>query len=262
MEDLGQFAPVAELDRLAEALGDPTRRAIYRFVAQSLRPVTAGDVGAEFGIHRTVARAHLERLVDGGLLSATFQHRAEGGRPPKIYVRGDNRIELQFPARQYQALAEVLLRTLERFGDAGPVLAEQEGLAFGRQLAGEVADLSLDERLAVLRGAGADPEVSADGDTVTLRLRNCLYRELSTSRPDLVCALDRAVVRGLFAAGERPYRLIDATRRTSEDDVCNLVFLAAEDRTLPTGDPAAVCADDQSISAASTAATAPEGGAQ
>jgi predicted ArsR family transcriptional regulator len=234
MEDPAHFAPAAELDRLAEALGDPTRRAIYRFVSQAAHPQTAGDIGTEFGIHRTVARAHLERLVHGGLLSADFLHRAEGGRPPKIYARGAQRVELQLPARQYMALAEVLLRTLERFGDAGPVLAEQEGWAFGRQLAGDATDPSLDARLAVLRSAGAEPEISADGDTVTLRLRNCLYRELSTGRPELVCALDRAVVEGLFSAGERPYRLVEATRRTTGDDVCRLVFTAPGEHTIPT----------------------------
>jgi predicted ArsR family transcriptional regulator len=258
MDDPAHFAPAAELDRLAEALGDPTRRSIYRFVAQAPRPLTAADVGAEFGIHRTVARAHLERLVDGGLLSADFLRRAEGGRPPKIYVRSDRRLELQLPARQYMALAEVLLRTLERFGEAGPVLVEREGMAFGRHLAETAPDLSLDTRVAVLRAAGAEPEVSSEGDIVTLRLGNCLYRELSGERPDLVCALDRAVVQGLLSAGDHHYRLVDATRRTAEHDVCSLVFLAAGDHPISTGDQTA-CADDQSIS---TAATAHEGGAQ
>lgn len=235
MNDPSQFAPPAEMDRVAEALADPTRRGIYRFVAQAAHPVTASDIAAEFDIHRTVARAHLERLVDGGLLAAAFRHRAEGGRPPKVYTRSQERLELQLPARQYMALAEVLLRTLERFGDAGPVLADQEGLAFGRQLAGKAADMSLEARLAVLRGAGAEPEMSTDGDEVTVRLRNCLYRELSTARPDLVCALDRAVVKGLFSAGERPYQLVDAVRRTADDDVCRLVFRAVDDHTREEG---------------------------
>ena len=258
MDDLSQFAPAAELDLLAEALGDPTRRAIFRFVVQAEHPLTAGEIGAEFGVHRTVARAHLERLVESGLLAAEFLHRPEGGRPPKIYHRSDRRLDVQLPARQYMALAELLLRTLERFGDAGPVLAEQEGLAFGRRLAAEATDGSVEARMAVLRGAGAEPEFSTDGSTMTLRLHNCLFRELSTERPDLVCALDRAVVEGLLSAGEQPYRLVDAIRRTADHDVCSLVVRAADDHTISTADLTA-CEDTQTIS---TAAKAHEEGAR
>src|SRR5665648_224072 len=128
----------SQLDVLADALGDPTRRGIFKYVAESAEPVTAADVGATFGVHRTVARAHLERLSDTGLLVSDFLHRPEGGRPPKVYRRSSTRLDLQEPVRQYQMLAELLLHTLERFGDAGEVLVSEIGRDFGRQLGSTV----------------------------------------------------------------------------------------------------------------------------
>ena len=45
--------------KLADAFGDPTRRAILRHVLDAETPLSASEVGEVFGVHRTVARAHL-----------------------------------------------------------------------------------------------------------------------------------------------------------------------------------------------------------
>ncbi|MHB1343430.1 MAG: helix-turn-helix transcriptional regulator [Thermoleophilia bacterium] len=219
----------AQLDLLADALGDPTRRAIFKYVAEAEMPVTAADVGATFGVHRTVARAHLEKLLETGLLVTDFLHKPEGGRPPKVYSRSETRLDLQEPVRQYQVLAELLLHTLERFGDAGEVLVREIGQDFGRQLATSTdgAD-DLTERLAPLTRAGADMRVEVDGDRVTVHTGNCLFREVATRRPRLVCLLDQAIVTGLLSSDERPYVLSTSQRRGEGHDVCSLVFEAGE----------------------------------
>jgi len=219
----------AQLDLLADALGDPTRRAIFKYVAEAETPVTAADVGATFGVHRTVARAHLEKLLETGLLVTDFLHKPEGGRPPKVYSRSETRLDLQEPVRQYQVLAELLLHTLERFGDAGEVLVREIGHDFGRQLAASTdgAD-DPTERLAPLTRAGADMRVEVDGDRVTVHTGNCLFREVATRRPRLVCLLDQAIVTGLLSSVERPYVLSTSQRRGEGHDVCSLVFEAVE----------------------------------
>lgn len=219
----------SQLDLLADALGDPTRRAIFKYVAETDRPVTAADVGATFGVHRTVARAHLEKLTDTGLLVTDFLHKPEGGRPPKVYSRSEKRLNLQEPVRQYQVLSELLLHTLERFGDAAEIIVRDIGADFGRQLATSVSDdADLGGRLAPLAEAGAQLHYEVNGDTVELRTGNCLFREVATRRPRLVCLLDQAIVTGLLSGGAQPYELVDTNRRTTSDDVCTLVFKAAE----------------------------------
>lgn len=219
----------AQLDLLADALGDPTRRAIFKYVAEADEAVTAADVGATFGVHRTVARAHLEKLLETGLLVSDFLHKPEGGRPPKVYSRSDTRLDLQEPVRQYQVLAELLLYTLERFGDAGEVLIREIGRDFGRQLATSTEDTEdIAQRLAPLSQAGAEMRVEVDGDRVTVRTGNCLFREVATRRPRLVCLLDQAIVTGLLSTGDRPYELSTSRRRSEGDDTCALVFEAVE----------------------------------
>jgi predicted ArsR family transcriptional regulator len=216
----------SQLDVLADALGDPTRRGIFRYVADSAEAVTAADVGATFGVHRTVARAHLEKLTDTGLLVSDFLHRAEGGRPPKVYRRSDTRLDLQEPVRQYQMLAELLLNTLERFGEAGEVLVGEIGRDFGRQLASTAPNHgSVEELLAPLSQAGADIRFEVETDRVTVHTGNCLFREVATQQPRLVCLLDKAIVAGLLSSGDRPFTLSEHKRR-GEHDVCTLVFEA------------------------------------
>jgi predicted ArsR family transcriptional regulator len=216
----------SQLDVLADALGDPTRRGIFKYVADSSEPVTAADVGATFGVHRTVARAHLEKLTDTGLLVSDFLHRAEGGRPPKVYRRSDTRLDLQEPVRQYQMLAELLLNTLERFGEAGELLMGEIGRDFGRQLASTApARGSVEELLSPLAQAGADIRFEAEADRVTVHTGNCLFWEIATRQPRLVCLLDKAIVTGLLSSGDRPFSLAEHTRR-GEHDACTLVFEA------------------------------------
>ncbi|MCL5942284.1 MAG: helix-turn-helix domain-containing protein [Actinobacteria bacterium] len=217
-------SPAAQLDLLADALGDPTRRAIFKYVAEAAEPVTAADVGLTFGIHRTVARAHLERLVETGLLQADFRHRPEGGRPPKVYSRSEQRLDLQLPVRQYEMLAELLLSTLEHFGDAAQVITEQVGFAFGRRLAALRPAVPGDSPVAALLEAGAELTLERHGDRVRVEVRECLFREVATRRPRLVCTLDRAVLRGLLSSTEGEVVLYEASRRNEHHDVCSLVY--------------------------------------
>jgi predicted ArsR family transcriptional regulator len=221
-------SPIEELERLADALGDPTRRSIFLLVRESKRALTAAEVAQEVGLHRTVARGHLERLVEAGLVSASYLHRGEGGRPPKVYSGSERRVDLQLPARQYELLAELLLETLEKFGEAAEVLARDVGFAFGRRLAeeGGGAGPAPLAGLALLERAGATIEALEENGRLHLRLEDCLFREVSTRRPGLVCSLDRALMEGVLSAGPTRYSLGDVRRRCADDDSCDLTFVA------------------------------------
>ena len=219
-------APATQLDVLADALGDPTRRAIFVHIAQAPVPLTALDVGEAFGVHRTVARAHLERLVQFGLLDSDFRHRSEGGRPPKVYSRSRQRLSLELPARQYEVLSELLLGTLEQFGPAADLLVETVGLAYGRSLSEAVTGEGVEARLEPLRRLGSMMEVTEGDDGVHVNVATCLFRELSQRNPSLVCALDRAIIAGLLSRGDESYTITQALRRDESVDVCRLTFVA------------------------------------
>ncbi len=127
------------LDTLAEALGDRTRRDIYTHISEAEHPLTASEVGEAFGVHRTVARSHLERLVNAGLLEAAAARRPGGGRPPQGYARSARRRGIQHPERHNEMLADLLLSTLRSFGEAAPIVAERVGFDYGRRLHAEAS---------------------------------------------------------------------------------------------------------------------------
>src|SRR5205814_1235467 len=58
-------------------LGDPLRRALYRYVAERGVPVSRDDAAATVGISRPLAAYHLDRLVDDGLLEPRYRRRGD-----------------------------------------------------------------------------------------------------------------------------------------------------------------------------------------
>jgi predicted ArsR family transcriptional regulator len=190
-------------------LGDPTRRALYRYVAERGVPVSRDDAAMAAGISRPLAAYHLDKLVDDGLLEPRY-HRRSGrrgpgaGRPAKHYVRADRRLELSLPARDYAALAELLAGAVEadRTGAAKTAL-DRAAAALGAELGIEAAsrtatDGDPDQVLAPLRqalaGRGYEPYDDADG---TIRLRNCPFDRIAAHHRQLVCGANHALLQAL-----------------------------------------------------------------
>jgi predicted ArsR family transcriptional regulator len=196
--------PVAATLADAEALGllaDPTRRRLYGLVASCSRPVSRRDAAEAAGIERALAAYHLDKLVELGLLEATYQRPPEragpgAGRPPKVYRRAQRDFTATTPARDYTLLADVLLEAASH-GDAKTQAAiERAARDVGCELgaAAHARTASLED---VLRERGYEPAGAAEGRL--LRLGNCPFDRLAARRPELVCALNLALVQGLLA---------------------------------------------------------------
>jgi predicted ArsR family transcriptional regulator len=196
------------LSQLADVFGDPTRRNIYRHLRTCETPQSASEVAAVFGLHRTVARAHLEKLGDVGLVTTSTRRRAGGGRPAKIYAVADSRLEIMLPPRRYERLARLLLGlvhdTLDH--DVAVDSAGALGRAWGEQTAEEFAgDGRRPARLSPaglvewmdFSGYGATLSANGGGTTV-IEIHNCVYRELAEEYPEVVCALDRGMLCGML----------------------------------------------------------------
>src|SRR5918996_1882419 len=180
-------------------LGDPVRRALYRYVAERGVPVSRDDAAQAAGISRPLAAYHLDKLVDDGLLAARYQRRSGrqgpgAGRPAKHYVRADRQIELSLPARDYAALAELLARAVEADPSGAAKAALQRAAAtLGAEIAAEAAGRAEaggdpDQALAAVRRAldarGYEPYDEPDG---TIRLRNCPFDRIAAQHRELVC---------------------------------------------------------------------------
>ena len=224
------------LASMGDAFGDPTRRALYRLVAEAADPLSAGEAAELVGVHRTVARAHLQRLAEIGLLQVRSRRGARGGRPAKVYVVAPEPLVAALPPRRYERLAALLVSALKRStsDEAEAVAAAGAvGWQFGRE---EVGRLSVagtagwDESGGQLRLTAPVAQrwlddngyraTVLDASSVDICLRNCVFRELAAAEPLLVCALDRGILRGLFAVPESAVTLMSSI--AAGDDCCRL----------------------------------------
>jgi predicted ArsR family transcriptional regulator len=213
------------------ALGSASRVAILRLVRDTesgrVAGLTAGEVAGRTRLHFSTVRAHLDRLVEAGLL---IKARASGGAPGRPAWRYRAAAPEPAPA-PYRALAAALLENLATTGGGAPA-AVQAGEVWGRQLAvtGPAADAPpatgapdpVATVLSVLAGLGFDPDrqptatprPDATGlgthrgthrGTATgaeVHLRTCPFLELVGQHPDVMCGLHAGVIRGaLHAAG-------------------------------------------------------------
>lgn len=183
------------------ALADPTRRLLYDRVVAADEPVTRDHVSAASGFERSVVGYHLDKLVDAGLLTATYARPAGrtgpgAGRPAKWYERADDEISVTLPPRAYQLVAEVLARTLEATDASAELRGHLERVAaeLGRELAPSPTDADKSsDILECLSACGFEP---AESDGV-IRLRNCPFDPLARAHTELVCGMNRALLAGL-----------------------------------------------------------------
>src|SRR5512142_2458289 len=125
------------MDRL-DGIGEPELRAALLWVRGSDAPVSADDAALALEVHRSVARARLERLASAGLLETRFARRSGrsgpgAGRPAKLYSAAPESHILEFPPRHLAAIVARLL-------DEVPAQRREEALRragedFGRELA-------------------------------------------------------------------------------------------------------------------------------
>lgn len=188
----------AQLARVC-SLGDRTRRGLYAFVVDQQVPVTRDTVANALDIERSLAAYHLDRLVEHGLLVATFARPGGrggpgAGRPAKHYHRADTEVEVSVPARDYRLVADLLATAIEADPD-GAVRGAVEAAAdaVGRRMAAAGVDEELTD---VLERHGYEPYPDRDA----VRLRNCPFHLVAREHVDLVCGMNLAIMQGLVDA--------------------------------------------------------------
>jgi predicted ArsR family transcriptional regulator len=188
------------------SLDDPLRRRLYEVVTSQPGPVSRDEAASAAGIGRALAVYHLDKLVESGLLTASYQ-RPPGrsgpgaGRPAKMYARSDREFAVTVPPREYELAARLLVQAVEadpsdrsRTALAGAArrLGTELGSAF-RPAAGE-GDAAARDVKGVLTQQGYEPCCGADG---VIRLRNCPFHQLAEQHRELVCGMNLALVEGL-----------------------------------------------------------------
>src|SRR5579859_5431142 len=135
-------SPSAESQLAATALlAEPVRRSLYLFVVRQADAVSRDQAAEGVGIERSLAAFHLDKLVEGGLLEATYRrlHGRTGpgaGRPSKLYRRSAVEIDVNVPERRYQLLAQLLAGAVGSSDEAATALgaaARQLGESLGTE---------------------------------------------------------------------------------------------------------------------------------
>src|ERR1700758_5680515 len=100
------------------SLDDPVRRRLYEVGGGRPEPVGRDEAAAATGIGRALAVYHLDKLVESGLLIATYARPAGRtgpgpGRPAKLYARSDREFAVTVPPREYELAARLLVQAVE-----------------------------------------------------------------------------------------------------------------------------------------------------
>ena len=194
----------------AASLDEPVRRALYFYIGRQAGEVGRDQAARALRISRALAAFHLDKLVEAGLLEASFR-RLTGrggpgaGRPSKLYRRSAESIELSVPERRYELAADLLAQAA---GSGSSSAAEGlRGVARerGRRIAAEAraragSRASSERALAIvmdlLRESGYEPERDRQSGIV---LRNCPFDALARAHRNLVCGMNQALIEGVVA---------------------------------------------------------------
>jgi len=227
--------PATDLERQIAAialLDEPIRRGLYLYVAERRSEVGRDEAARALRISRALAAFHLDKLVQQGLLDASYRRltarRGPGaGRPSKLYHRSARQLDLTLPERRYELAGRVLARALTAMTPAARGALERAARAEGRRLGADArhraavkagTDRLFANTLAVLTECGYEP-ARVNGE---VRLRNCPFDALANECRPLVCGMNLALLRGvLAAAGTRGTR---AELRPPEAGSCCVVL--------------------------------------
>jgi predicted ArsR family transcriptional regulator len=192
------------------ALDDDLRRRLYFEIRRRRRPASREEVAAAVGVSRKLAAFHLDKLVERGLLVASYA-RPPGrsgpgaGRSAKYYQPSDREFDASIPERNYDVVGSILAEAIDRQTPAEDVrvtagrVARERGERLGRaerehrRLPPPGAERTMSVAKDVLSACGYEP-YTEDG---SMRLHNCPFHALAEENRDLVCGLNRELVQGI-----------------------------------------------------------------
>jgi predicted ArsR family transcriptional regulator len=192
-------------------LAEPVRRDLYRFVVSQSEAVSRDGAAAGVGVARHVAKFHLDKLVDDGLLDFEYRRppdrRGPGaGRPSKLYRRSRREVAVSLPERHYEVVARLLAEAVDRSQrDNEPVAAglHRAAQATGRSLGEKILERTGPKAgraelqaalIAELEDQGYEPRRESD----SIIMINCPFHSLAVEYTDLVCGMNLDTMAGLL----------------------------------------------------------------
>lgn len=207
--------PRTEALEAVSTLADDVRRRLYEFVRAARRPVTRDEAAEATGVSRKLAAFHLDKLLERGLLRASFS-RPPGrtgpgaGRPAKRYEPSGAEWTVTVPERRYDLAGRILAEAVSRSADGAPApevaaqVARRQGVEIGVAWAREQGirrpgpARTLSTCVELLAELGYSPE--RQGGTVLLW--NCPFHALVEVDTPLVCGINQNLLSGVLEGME------------------------------------------------------------
>ncbi len=188
------------------ALAEPSRRALYLYVASQPAAVGREQVaeGVQLPLHSV--KFHLDRLVEEGLLDVEFRRLSDrtgpgAGRPAKLYRRSTRQLAVSLPQRRYELAGEVLAEAIDRsmrdhitLSDAIDDSARAEGRRIAADASLERANTEMERAVTVLDRHGYEPRRCAK----EIILNNCPFDSLAQGHTQLVCTMNLSLIHGVL----------------------------------------------------------------
>lgn len=206
-----------QIETITGALGDTTRRGIYVMLREAREPVTANQIAVVFDIHPNVARHHLDRLLSDEYIRISDQpvSTPTAGRPAKRYEVTEKSVSVQYSARKYDRLAELLTKVVAALDDGRALeIAESVGHDYGVELAGEIGlatDEGFEEAAMAVAQAMMGKGLGSSTDPAQNRVvaQFCPLCTTVATQPEVVGRIDHGIVQGLLeSAAARPVPLL------------------------------------------------------
>jgi len=220
------------------SLADPTRRALYDFVALQPEPAGRDEAAAAAGVGRTLAAYHLDRMVEDGLLEVSFARRTGrtgpgAGRPAKLYQRAARDFNISLPPRNYELAARIFANAVDSDPTGRAKAALQESAqSFGAGVAAAVerraagrSDANRSAMLErVLAERGYEPFRDEDG---VIRMRNCPFDCLADAHRQTVCGMNFALLEQAAASAKGTLKAVLDPR----PELCCVALVPTTDAT-------------------------------
>lgn len=181
------------LQTQARALGDPTRHAVFRYIADARRPIDVAELTHHLGLHHNAIRQHLTKLDDAGLVSEATAARVGPGRPRLVYTvrpAADSRWGVSGPYERLALLLSEIIRTGDAPVDVGRRAGRTEPAATSDAVDPVVGLVDAMER------HGFEPIATRRGNQVDIVLGACPFETTALADPDTVCGVHLGLAYG------------------------------------------------------------------
>lgn len=184
---------MTQLQQQARALGDPTRHAIFRYLAESRDRVGIAELTEHFALNHNAIRQHLAKLLAARLVIETKAPTNGPGRPRLVYVvdpAADGRWGTAGPYERLSRLLVEVLRTGLSPEDVGRRSADE----FRVPTASTDATAGISGAMA---RQGFEPEVRSRGARTEIVLHKCPFETAARADRETICSLHLGIAEGL-----------------------------------------------------------------